>query len=33
LNNVNQEETFDTVAKDVVDRSLDGYNGLFDLIF
>ncbi len=28
-NNVNQEEIFNSVAKDVVNRALDGYNGLF----
>ncbi|CAF1183759.1 unnamed protein product, partial [Didymodactylos carnosus] len=27
FHNASQEEIFDTVAKDVVDRSLDGYNG------
>lgn len=30
LNNVGQEEVFDSIAKDVIDRTLDGYNGLFD---
>ena len=29
FHNVSQEEIFDSVAKDVVDRTLDGYNGLF----
>ena len=29
LNNVGQEEVFNAVGKDVVDRTLDGYNGLF----
>lgn len=30
FHNVNQEEIFNAVGKDVVDRTLDGYNGLFD---
>ena len=29
LHNVGQEEVFNAVGKDVVDRTLDGYNGLF----
>ena len=29
FNNVNQEEIFNAVAKDVIDRTLDGYNGLY----
>ncbi len=31
-NNVGQEEIFDSIAKDVVDRTLDGYNGLFSFL-
>ncbi|CAF1205076.1 unnamed protein product [Adineta ricciae] len=29
FHNVSQEEIFNSVAKDVVDRTIDGYNGLF----
>ena len=31
-NNVNQEEIFNSIAKDVVNRTLDGYNGLLQFI-
>lgn len=31
--NVNQEEIFEGIGKDVVDRTLDGYNGSFVLHF
>ena len=30
FHNVSQEEIFNSVAKDVVDRALDGYNGPFN---
>jgi hypothetical protein len=32
-NNVGQEEVFDSIAKEIIDRTLDGYNGLFDRRF
>jgi hypothetical protein len=30
FHNVSQEEIFNAVAKDIVDRALDGYNGQFE---
>ena len=32
FHNVSQEEIFNSVAKDVIDRALDGYNGRFSIL-
>ena len=29
-NDASQQAIFDSIAKDIVDRTLDGYNGLFN---